>query len=287
VLGRTLRPVQTICQRMSEITGSDLSLRIPLPSGHDELTLLAETANRTLTRLENAVKQQRRFASDASHELRSPIAGLRVGLEEALAHPEEVDQREALRTALATTDRLGSIVDDLLVLARLSGADRSSPETVDLTALAREVVGGRAWRVPVRVRAGGPVWVSGSRIGLMRIVENLVANAQRHARTEARVTVCLTADEATLVVTDDGDGIAPEDRERVFARFTRLADGRRLDPSGSGLGLAISREIAEAHKGTLRVEDSVQGARFVLRLPPAGRSPMAASGPRATAEPAR
>ncbi|RCG20102.1 sensor histidine kinase [Sphaerisporangium album] len=267
MLGRTLRPVQTICARMSEITGTDLSLRVPLPPGRDEITMLAHTANQTLARLETAVKQQRRFASDASHELRSPIAALRVRLEEALTYPDDVDPRETIRAALSTTDRLEAIVGDLLVLARLRAAEPVPPEPVDLAALAREAATGRVNAVPVRVRASGRVPVNGSRIRLIRIVENLVGNAQRHADSGVEVTVEAVGSEAVLAVTDDGAGIARKDRERVFGRFTRLEDARRRDRSGSGLGLAISREIAEAHNGTLAVEDSPRGARFVLRLP--------------------
>ncbi|MBB4703651.1 HAMP domain-containing sensor histidine kinase [Sphaerisporangium siamense] len=266
MLGRTLRPVQTISARMAEITGTDLSRRVPLPPGRDEITMLARTANETLARLETAVKQQRRFASDASHELRSPLAGLRARLEEALAYPDDVDPREAIRGALATTDRLEAIIADLLELARLRAADPVPPERVDLAALATEATGARVNAVPVRVRAPSAVPVSGSRIQLARVVENLVVNAQRHAEGEVVVRVEAVDGQAVLTVEDDGDGIAPADRERVFDRFVRLDDARRRDPAGTGLGLAISREIAVAHGGTLRVEDSPRGARFVLRL---------------------
>ncbi|MBB5631234.1 HAMP domain-containing sensor histidine kinase [Sphaerisporangium krabiense] len=266
MLGRTLRPVQTISARMTEITGTDLSLRVPLPPGRDEITMLARTANETLARLETAVKQQRRFASDASHELRSPLAGLRACLEEALAYPGEVDPHEALRDALATTDRLEAIVADLLELARLRAADPVPPERLDLAALAAEATGARVNAVPVRVRTSSPVPVSGQRVQLARVVENLVGNAQRHAEREVVVRVEAVDGQAVLTVEDDGDGIAPADRERVFDRFVRLDDARRRDPAGTGLGLAISREIAVAHGGTLRVEDSPHGARFVLRL---------------------
>ncbi|MFC4585152.1 sensor histidine kinase [Sphaerisporangium corydalis] len=266
MVGRTLHPVEVISKRMSEITGSDLSLRVPLPPGRDEIALLAHAANQTLTRLEAAVRQQRRFASDASHEIRNPLAGLRVRLEEALMNPGDVDPYEAIRSALSTTDRLEAVVGDLLVLARLHAPEQMPAEPVDLCSLVAETAASRTEGVPVRVHVSGEVRVSGFRIQIIRILENLLSNAQRHAESRVEVTVESVAGQAVVAVTDDGAGIAPQDRERVFTRFTRLEDGRRRDPGGSGLGLAISREIAEAHHGTLRVEDSPRGARFVLRL---------------------
>jgi signal transduction histidine kinase len=265
-LGRMLRPVEAIRSRMSEITGSDISLRVPVPSGRDEIAMLARTANQTLDRLETAVRQQRRFASDASHELRTPITGLRLSLEDAITHPEDVDSMQTLRTALSTTDQLEAIVRDLLVLARMRAGEPEPPESIDLAALAKEVSTGPIDTVPVHVHGSGDVRVSGSRIQLGRLLTNLLNNARRHADTCVEVGVESLNGQAIVSVTDDGAGIPPRDRERVFGRFARLEDGRRLDPAGSGLGLAISREIAEAHGGTLRVEDSPKGARFVLRL---------------------
>jgi Signal transduction histidine kinase len=120
---------------------------------------------------------------------------------------------------------------------------------------------------PVQVRVVGDVWVCGARIQLIRLVSNLVSNARRHAESGVAVRVTSADGQAVLAVTDDGAGIEPADRERVFERFVRLEDGRRRDAGGSGLGLAISRDIAHAHRGTLRIEDSPHGARFVLRLP--------------------
>ncbi|MBP2707443.1 HAMP domain-containing histidine kinase [Microbispora sp. RL4-1S] len=271
LVGRTLRPVEDIRSRISEITVSDLSLRVPMPPGRDEISMLASTANETLARLEAAVKQQRRFASDASHELRTPIAGLRAGLEEALLYPREVDSHKAIRSALVTTDRLEAIINDLLVLARLRASDPKPPEVIDLSVLVGEVAGARARRPPITVVCRPDVKVRGSRIQLQRLVENLLVNAQRHAATAVAVSICAGGERAVLRVTDDGNGIAPEDRERVFVRFVRLDEGRRKDPGGSGLGLAISREIAETHGGTLVIEDSPLGACFVLRLPLARR----------------
>jgi signal transduction histidine kinase len=266
VVGRTLRPVAAIRTRMSEITVNDLSLRVPLPPAEDEIALLARTANQTLARLEGAVEQQRQFASTTSHELRTPIAGLRMQLEEALLYPDDVRPYDAIRGALSATGRLEAIVEDVLLLARLRAADPAPPELIDLGALVTEEAD-QAHGVPVDVHATSDVWVRGYPIQLIRVVGNLLSNARRHADTSVTVSVESADGQAVVAVTDDGTGIAPADRERVFERFTRLEDGRHRDSGGSGLGLAISRDIARAHHGTLRIEDSPTGARFVLRLP--------------------
>jgi signal transduction histidine kinase len=266
VVGRTLRPVAAIRERMSEITASDVSLRVPVPAGEDEFALLARTANQSLERLEAAVEQQRQFASTTSHELRNPIAGLRAQLEEAVLYPDEVDPLESIRGALSATGRLEAIVNDLLLLARLRVAEPAARELIDLGRLVAEEAA-QGTGVPVYVRAASGVWVSGSQIRLIRVVSNLLSNARRHAGTCVEVSVESVEGQAVVAVVDDGAGVAPADRERVFERFTRLADGRRRDAGGSGLGLAISRDIAHAHRGSLRIEDSPRGARFVLRLP--------------------
>ncbi|WP_143043597.1 sensor histidine kinase [Nonomuraea jiangxiensis] len=265
--GRTLRPVAAIRERMSEITVRDLSLRVPTPPGRTEYTLLIGTINQTLARLEETVREQRRFAATTSHELRTPIAGLRTNLEEALLYPDDVDPRSAIRAALSTTERLELIVDDLLVLARLRAGEPAVRERIDLGALVREEAATRSGQVRMHVRAAPDVRVLGSRIQLIRVLDNLLANARRHADHEVEVTAERAGGLAVVTVTDDGDGIAAADRERVFERFVRLEDGRRREQGGSGLGLTISRDIAHAHNGTLRIEDSPRGARFVLRLP--------------------
>ncbi|WP_285779620.1 HAMP domain-containing sensor histidine kinase [Microtetraspora sp. NBRC 13810] len=264
---RSLRPVAAIREAMAEITVSDLSLRVPQPPGRSEYAMLACTANRTLARLEEAVKQQRRFASTASHELRTPLTALRARLEEAALYPDDVDPHEVIQDGLSITDRLEAIVDDLLVLARLRAGASTTHTSIDLGALVSEETAARSGGVPVHVRAARDVHVRGNRIQLIRVLDNLLANARRHTATRVEVTVERAGAHAVVTVSDDGDGIAPADRERVFERFVRLDAARRREPAGSGLGLPISRDIAHAHSGTLRVEDSPQGARFVLRLP--------------------
>ncbi|WP_204057273.1 sensor histidine kinase [Microbispora corallina] len=281
LVGRTLRPVAAIRSRIAEITVSDLSLRVPEPRSDDEIGQLARTANRTLAQLEESVAYQRHFASMVSHELKNPVAGLQTQLEEALLYPGQVDRDETIRSALSTATRLRAIIDDMLVFARVRNVSPEGPAPVDLTRLVRDEVVARATGVPVRADAEPGVRVLGNHIQLAAVVSNLMVNAQRHAATSVEVTVRRSGGHAVVAVTDDGDGIALRDRERVFEPFVRLQDGRRRDPKGSGLGLAISRAIALAHDGTLTIEDSPRGARFVLRLPlfDAGPPPRAEGAP--------
>ncbi|MFJ2031690.1 sensor histidine kinase [Streptosporangium sp. NPDC087985] len=268
LVGRTLRPLQAI-QKKLDMTVSDLSLRrLPQPPGDSEIARLARSSNKLFERLEEVMTSQRRFTSMVSHELRSPVAALRTQIEEALTYPDEVDAHETLRTALRTTERFQGIIDELLAYTRVKNTGTAPPEPLALTTLVREEVAGRRSRgTPVRLRATDELTVFGTRLAVTGVLNNLLTNARRHANSRVDVTVERAGDQAVVTVQDDGDGIAPEDRERVFEPFVRLADGRRRDPGGSGLGLAFCRETAKANNGTLTIEDSPRGARFVLRLP--------------------
>ncbi|MFA1541492.1 ATP-binding protein [Actinomadura sp. DLS-62] len=267
IVGRTLGPVEAIRAQLAEISATDLSRRVPQPPGEDEIAQLARTANATLDRLEQAVGRQRQFASDASHELRTPITGLRANLEDAAMHPEDSDLREVVRSALRDTDRLESIVTDLLLLARIGTGGTAMQEPIDLSALAAAEVRRRVSTLRVVTELPAGVTVRGVRMQLVRLLGNLLDNAERYAGSAVTVQVAREDGHALLAVTDDGAGIAPADRERVFERFTRLDTARSRGAGGTGLGLAIAREIARAHGGTLRVEDHAPGARFALRLP--------------------
>jgi signal transduction histidine kinase len=273
VVGRTLGPVEAIRAQLAEISATDLSRRVPEPPGQDEIAQLARTANATLDRLERAVGRQRQFASDASHELRSPLAGLRANLEDAAAHPEDNDLREVVRSALRDTDRLESIVTDLLLLARIGTGGTAVHEPIDLAELAGAEVRRRAGAVRIVTELAPEVPVRGVRMQLVRLLGNLLDNAERYAGSTVTVGAARLDGQALLTVADDGPGIPSADRERVFERFTRLDTARSRDAGGTGLGLAIAREIARAHGGTLRVEDAPSGARFVLRLPLARAKP--------------
>ncbi|GAA4090244.1 HAMP domain-containing sensor histidine kinase [Nonomuraea soli] len=264
-LGRRLRGVEAIRRDLAEITVTDLSRRVP-EAGRDEVGRLATTVNATLDRLEEAVERQRRFTADVSHDLRAPIAAMQLELEDALDHPEDVDwvtSGEAMRAGLT---RLHAIVADLLHLARLEAEDGGAREPVELSSLVRRELAARTRRVEVR-RALAEVTVDGDEVHLARLLSNLLDNAERHARSVITVRAGREQGQAVLSVSDDGAGIAPEDRERIFQRFVRLAASRGRDRNGTGLGLPIARRIAHAHGGTLEVAEQGPGACFVLRLP--------------------
>ncbi|MGH3242626.1 MAG: sensor histidine kinase [Spirillospora sp.] len=268
IVGRTLGPVEAIRTQLAEISATDLSRRVPEPSGQDEIAQLARTANATLDRLERAVGRQRQFASDASHELRTPIAALRANLEDASMHPDDNDLRAVVGSALRDTDRLESIVTDLLLLARIGTGGTAAQEPIDLSELADAELRRRAFDLKITTNLAGRVTVRGVRVQFVRLLGNLLDNAERYADSSITVEVTQADGKALLTVTDDGAGIPPADRERVFQRFTRLDTARSRDAGGTGLGLAIAREIAQAHGGTLRIEDQLpSGTRFALRLP--------------------
>lgn len=269
VTRRALRPVDAIRSEMAAITASeDLARRVPEPDTHDEIARLATTTNETLAALQRSVERQRRFVADASHELRSPIASLRTQLEVGAAHPELLD----VDGAVEDTVRLQELAADLLLLARLDAGEKPGGGHVDLAALAREELSQRTRdRVDIRMDLKN-VEVTGSRGQLARVLGNLVNNAQRHARSHVTVATRADGTWAVLEVSDDGDGVPPGERDRIFERFVRLDDARTRDDGGAGLGLAIARDVAARHGGTLTVEEAPGGgALFELRVPAADR----------------
>lgn len=283
--GRALRPVEGITRRVEEISASTLHERVPVPAARDEVAHLATTMNAMLERLEDASVRQRRFVSDASHELRTPVASIRTGLEVALLHPGAADWEAVARDALVEDERLERIVADLLLLARLDERpELLDAQRVDLDlddVVRAEAARVRPGAVTVVVTACAPARVAGRPEELDRLVAHLVDNAVRHARSRVEVALHALPAEAggpggsgarpplaQVVVADDGPGIPPADREAVFERFGRLDEGRARDAGGAGLGLAVVRRIAEHHGGGVQVTDGpLGGACFVVDLP--------------------
>jgi signal transduction histidine kinase len=211
-----------------------------------------------LERLDAAATRERQFVADVAHELRSPLASIYTQLEVALNEPDAATRFELLSGTLQDTQRLGGLVDDLLTLARMESDTNLAVETVDIGELADVTTADR-------------LLVRGDRRALARAIDNLVANAHRHAKSRVVVSADRVPPASVEVrVDDDGPGVAAQDRQRVLERFVRLDDARARDDGGSGLGLAIVRATALAHGGSIRIEDSeLGGARFVLTLPAA------------------
>ncbi|SCL56631.1 sensor histidine kinase [Micromonospora chersina] len=290
VVGATLRPVEALRSGAAEITGRAGAERLPVPAGRDEIHRLAVTLNDMLDRLAASRDRQRAFVADAAHELRSPVTNMRTELEVArrLGDPDWPAVAENL---LADTERLSRLVDDLLLLARLdeqaARPDRSAPHAVgpvELGELLRGVAG-RYPSPPLRLEPPpGPLWTEGDPGELRRVLVNLVENALRHAHGEVRLAVTGPhpgppvprqrggSAYHLVTVTDDGPGIPAADRERVFARFTRLDDARGRDAGGAGLGLAIVRELVRRAGGAVELADAAPeaaapGLRVTVRLP--------------------
>jgi signal transduction histidine kinase len=270
VVGSALRPVDALRRGAQDITGSQSPERLPVPHTQDELRRLAETLNDMLDRLAGASARQRVFVSDAAHELRSPLTSIKTQLEVTRAHPHTAAWEDTADDVMSEVDRLSRLVDDLLMLARRDepGSSQRRHGPVDLGEVA-DAVGLRYPGIVARSGASGVI-VEGDADELTRVVDNLVANALRHTRSDVLVDVRRADANATLTVTDDGPGIPEAERERVFERFTRLDEARSRDAGGSGLGLAIVREIVTAHGGTVDLQDAGPGLRVVVRLPAAG-----------------
>ena len=268
-VGQALRPVDRMRDQVEAIASSRPAPTLEVPAGRDELSRLAETLNRVLERLRRADASRRAFVADAGHELRSPLATIRVLLDRLAEDRPEHDRRLAAERAAAEVDRLAVLVDDLLALASADEhAMALSTEDVDLDDVVLSEAGAlRARGMPVTVTVE-PVRVHGDPHRLGRVVRNLLENAERHREAVVRLSLSSQGREALLVVDNDGPLVAVEDRERIFGRFVRLDDSRTRDTGGTGLGLAIVAEIVRAHGGTVRAEESPEGwCRFAVRLP--------------------
>lgn len=272
VTGRALRPVEAIRTEVAGITAGGLDRRVPEPAADDEVSRLARTMNDMLARLEASRNRQQRFVSDASHELRSPIATIRHELEVALANPGAVDTPQLVADLLAEDLRMQALVEDLLLLARSDERRSARPQHPvdldDLVLIEASRIRGRG-RVHVDVTGVSAGQVLGDAAQLQRVVRNLIDNAERHATSEISIELTTTGGQVVLAVSDDGTGIRADDRDRFFERFTRLDEARARSAGGYGLGLAIVREVVEHHGGRVSATEALatSGARFVVELP--------------------
>lgn len=275
---RALNPVRHLTDAAGQIGATNLAERLP-EFGNDEFSRLSAVLNGMLTRLETAFQRERRFTADASHELKTPLAIIKVNTSLALEDEDlPADYQKTLQTIEGAADRANRIVQDLLLLARESaaasgGANPGMPlrrESIPVSSLLREAVDA-AGRDAARVRVEpikAAVW--GDRHHLTRLLVNLLANALRHTPQPGTVTLSATADRqwVWIQVRDTGEGIAPEHLPHLTEPFYRVDTARTRESGGSGLGLAICESIARAHGGGLKIESALGvGTTVTVTLP--------------------
>jgi two-component system OmpR family sensor kinase len=275
---RAMEPITELTAAAREIERSrDPSLKVPHPEADDEVAELARTLDAMLSALdasrsetEAALVRQREFVADASHELRTPLTSVLANLE-LLEEELTGEQREAAASALRSSRRMRRLVADLLLLARADAGRVAPHEPVDMSEIVTHAAAELeplAGDHEISVSAPPGANVDGERDELHRLVLNLMENALRHTDpgTAVEATVERRNGEVVLAVEDDGPGIPPEMREKVFERFYRGTGDRS---GSSGLGLSIVRAVADSHRGSVRLEEPLdgRGARFVVRIP--------------------
>jgi signal transduction histidine kinase len=271
-IGAALGPIQRISDEANRIAPSNSGDRLPVPETGDEIAALTATLNNMLDRLDDGLIRQRQFISDASHELRSPLTTI-TGAAELVASRSDLPSDAEPTVALLQrgVSRLEAVLDDVTQLAE--GDAGLVAAEVDLDDLIkRELTTAASEHPDIDFDGGGltPMSLRVHELSLSRAVQNLVANAARHA--DAKVAVATEAvldidDLVAITVDDDGPGVAPEDRDRIFDRFVRLDDARSRASGGSGLGLSIVASIARTHGGSVTCGESpLGGARFTLMI---------------------
>ncbi len=266
------RDQEAIGAVLRRVAAGDLGARVGATSRDRETLRLAADVDETVARLSALVDAQRRFIANAAHELRSPLTTLLGELQLALRRPRDVAGYEAaIGEAIESTRQLARLSEDLLALARVGSTSAGESADISLLEVANAAVAsvapaGDEARVRLRVR-GAAVVVHARPIELQRLIRNLVENAVAHSPEggEVRVDVELEAELAVVSVEDDGEGVAPDEADRIFEPFHRGAKARSRG-AGAGLGLSIARDIARAHGGDLVYAPRGAGARFVATL---------------------
>jgi signal transduction histidine kinase len=265
LIRRALRPVEAIRSQVAAITVTDLHLRVPLPPGEDSIRRLANTMNAMLSRLEIANEQTKQFCADAAHELRSPLASIRTQLEVSALENPDPSWKAMIEELLVDQDRLELLVSDLFILTRLDAHEPLALDAVDLGALVRHELDRRP--IPtgqIRTVDVTSAVMLGDENSIVRVLRNLVSNAERHATSSVHITVNSAADNGVaLSVSNDGLAIPAAKSLEIFERFSRLDDSRYRDEGGAGLGLAIVSELMRSHNGTVQLLPGANGATFV------------------------
>ena len=273
---RSLRPVDEMTRAARTIGAGDLSARLVVPGGRDEITRLAEAWNEMLGRLEESFARLQRFTADAAHELRTPLAALKTTAELSLRRSRQSEEyREALQQVVQISDRIQALVETLLAIARGQVPTIGVAETVvdlgalidDLAVEMQPLMDDRRLSFQVQTKS---VFAEVNSDGVRRIVAILLDNAMKYTSAGGTVSVAVgeAGDRFEISVTDTGAGIPEAELSRIFERFYRVDASRDRKTGGFGLGLAIARQLAQGHGGDI-IATSTEGAgsQFVLKLP--------------------
>lgn len=268
-----LSPLSKMARAAEDISHVHPGSRIAYDGPDDELGSLAASLNRMLSRLEDAMAEQRRFIADASHELRTPVAVVRGNVELLRSgRATSADADESLEMIESEAVRMGRLLDELLALARMENHTESRFQPLAVRTLLEESAArGRALGSQTFTIVGTEdVWVNGDPDMLEQALMNLVRNAVAHTQQDGAIELSYSigSDRVLIVVADDGEGIPSADLERVFDRFHRSGASARDDVSGSGLGLAITKRIVELHNGTVGATARLpRGTQITITLP--------------------
>jgi signal transduction histidine kinase len=277
-MGLALAPVESIRRRVDTIAATDLSQRLPLTGGHDEIASMARTVNAMLDRLEASSQFEQEFVSNASHELRSPLTTLLATTERAAKDPERANWSEVGEVVMREGRRLETLIDDLAWLARHDEhrADVHSAD-VDLDDVLLDE--GHRVRLLSELRVDTtrvhPTRVTADPAMMKRMIRNVVDNAMRYATEELRFESHYDGELAVVTVADDGEGIDVAQSERFFERFVRSDPARARQSGGTGLGLAIVAEIVQRHGGSVHFVATERGTKIELRVRRDGRGGLA------------
>jgi hypothetical protein len=278
IAGRALRPLRAMTETTRRISAESLDQRLAVAGPRDELSDLAGTVNGLLARLEGSFAAQRRFAANAAHELRTPLATIRASLDVAVAKPEPVPVAVVADRLYGQLDQVERLLDGLLVLARVQHGDLPGTTALSLDAVAAASLADRADVIAARnltvshASDPGGARVAGSAELIRRMVDNVLDNAIVHNDAGGWIQVAVASHQAvTFLVVDNGGGVLDPGLARELAQpFRRLGADRTSSDRGSGLGLSIVAAIAAAHRGTLELLPRPEGGlRVRIGLPPA------------------
>ncbi|RXR28712.1 HAMP domain-containing histidine kinase [Flavobacterium piscinae] len=252
--GRSIKPVQTIIETSNQITKDNLKTRIPLPQNKDELFVLSENINSLLNRIENAVDREKQFTSDASHELRTPLAVIKGTMEVLIRKPRnEAEYKEKIRFCIDEIDRLNTMVDQLLLLARFENQkSNSKKEIVYLNALVLDTLSRysdkiEAKKITVITHFDDDIYVESDNYLLSIIIENLISNAIKYNKHNGHITIKLSSASGHILLSieDSGIGISDENMEKIFLPFYRLHSTEYPSIKGNGIGLSIVKRLCD------------------------------------------